>query len=172
MNDLFLIAEIKSAFGKNGFLLIDSFSDFSERFLNLNSVYLEFFGSSKKFFVENVKVIDGACAIKFKGFDTIDDVKILYGKKIFVDKENLVQLSENTYFIHDLIGSEVFKELKLLGIVKDVMMLPANDVLVIEDIDKRELLIPVIKDYIKFFDPVLKRLELVSGCDLLYNDED
>ena len=105
MDELFLIAEIKAVHSSNGLVLIDSFSDFSERFFNLNSVFIELFGLKKEFVVENVIEVSGRIALKFKNFDTGDDVKILVGKMIFVEEKNSVKLSKDTYFVHDLIGS-------------------------------------------------------------------
>lgn len=171
MDDFFLIAEIKAVHGSNGLVLIDSYSDFSERFFKLNSVFIDLFGSKKEFFVENVIEVGGRIALKFKNFNSDDDVKILVGKKIFVEEKNSVKLSKDTYFVHDLIGSEVFRNSKLLGVVEDVLAYPANDVYVIKDIDQKNLLVPAIKDFIKSFEPLKKRLELVDDCDLLYDDE-
>jgi 16S rRNA processing protein RimM len=171
VNELFLIAEIKAVHGSNGFVLIDSFSDFSERFFKLNSVFLDLFGSKKEFFVENVIEVGGRIALKFKNFNSGEDVNFLIGKKIFVNEENSVKLSKDTYFVHDLIGSEVYRDSIFLGYVEEVFAYPANDVYVIKKIDQKKILIPAIKDYILFFDPAKKRLELVPDCDLLYDDE-
>ncbi len=171
MNELFLIAKVKAVYGANGFVLIDSFSDFYERFFKLDSVFVEVFGSVKKFFVESVKECDGSFAIKFKGFNTIDDAKIFVGKKIFIDNKDTVQLSDNVFFIHDIIGCKVFKNSELFGIVEDVMVLPANDVFVVIDQNKRRILVPAVKSYIDHFDPDEKKIELAADCDLLYDDE-
>lgn len=171
MDNFFLIAEIKAVHGSNGLVLIDSYSDFSERFFKLNSVFIDLFGSKKEFVVENVIEVGGRIALKFKNFNSGEDVKILVGKKIFVEEKNSVKLSKDTYFVHDLIGSEVFRNSKLLGVVEDVLAYPANDVYLIKDIDQKNLLVPAIKDFIKSFDPLKKRLELVDDCDLLYDDE-
>ncbi len=171
MDDLFLIAEVKAIYGSNGFVLINSFSDFYERFFQLNSVYVEVFGSVKKFFVEDVKERDGSFAVKFKGFDSSEDVRIFIGKKIYVEKKDSVKLSENVFFIHDVIGSKVYRESKLIGIVEDVLVLPANDVYVVIDQNKRRILIPAVKSFIESFNADEKSLNLVSDCDLLYDDE-
>lgn len=171
MDDLFLIAEVKAIYGSNGFVLVDSFSDFYERFFKLNSVYVEIFGSVKKFFVESVKELDGSFAIKFKGFESSDDVQIFIGKKVYVEKKDAVKLSEDVFFIHDVIGSKVFKESKMIGVVEDVLVLPANDVYVVIDLNKKRILVPAVKSYIQHFNPDEKSLELVPDCDLLYDDE-
>jgi 16S rRNA processing protein RimM len=171
VDDFFLIAEIKSAFGADGYVLIDSFSDFKERFFKLSNVFVEVFGNKKQFIVESVKEVEKGIILKFSGFDSTNDVEFLLGKRIFVEKENSVKLSENTYYIHDLINSSVFMGTNLIGTIEDVWTLPANDVVVVKDINNRKILIPAVHEYIDRFDTVNKNLVLVSGCDLLYDDE-
>lgn len=171
MDNFFLIAEIKAVHGSNGLVLIDSFSDFSERFFKLKSVFIELFGLKKEFFVENVIEVGGRIALKFKNFNSAEDVKILIGKRIFVEEKNSIKLSKDTYFVHDLIGSEVFRNSKLIGHVEDVLAYPANDVYLIKDLAKKNIMVPAVKDFIKSFEPGKKILELVDDCDLLYDDE-
>lgn len=171
MDDLFLIAEVKAVYGTEGFVIIDSFSDFSDRFLKLESVFMEFYGSSKELFVEKIKIVNGKNVIKFKGFDSLNTAEFLIGKKIYVDDESVVTLSDDTFFIHDLIGSKVFRGSEFLGILEDVLTMPANDVYLVKDSHGKKILIPAIKDYIKAFDNKTKKLDLMPGCDLLYDDE-
>ncbi|MDP2038806.1 MAG: ribosome maturation factor RimM [Ignavibacteria bacterium] len=171
MNDLFLIAEIKSAYGSSGFVVIDSFSDFKDRFFGLKNVFVEIFGNRKNFVVESAKEVDKKIILKFAGFNSDKDVQLLIGKKIFVDQENLVQPEVDNYFIHDLVESEVYRDGLMIGKVEDVLVLPANDVIVVLNNDKKRILIPAIKDFVKEFDAEKKRLDLVNGCELLYDDE-
>jgi ribosomal 30S subunit maturation factor RimM len=65
----------------------------------------------------------------------------------------------------------VFRDGIEIGFIEDVLVLPANDVIVIVDKVNKRILIPAIKDFIKSFDAARKRLDLVTGCDLLYDDE-
>ncbi len=171
MDDFFLIAEIKGVHNSDGFVLIDSFSDFAERFFKLNSVFIDVFGLRKEFFVENVINVSGRIALKFKNFDSAEDVKILLGKKIFIDEKNSIKLAKDTYFVHDLIGSEVYRNSLLIGYIEDVLTYPANDVYLINDLNQKKIMIPAVKDFIKSFHPEKKRLELLDDCDLLYDDE-
>ena len=171
MDELFLIAEVKAIRGSEGYVQIESFTDFKERFFQLNEVLVEFFGSYKEFIVEDAVIYDGNIALKFKGFNSAGDAEIFLNKKIFVDKKNSVQLDKDTFFIHDVIGSKVYKDAELLGDVEDVFILPANDVFVVKGLNDRKILVPAVKDYVKDFDPIEKRLDLISDCDLLYDDE-
>lgn len=185
MSEYFLIARIVSVYekprtvqgksglssAKEGFVKIFSYSDFPERFFNLKRVYIEFFDEKKEFWVERVEKINDSILLKFRNFDTSSDANVLVGKDIFVDTENLVKLPDNYYFVHDLIDSEVYRNNKFFGRIKDVLSYPANDVYVIEN-NGEEILIPAVPDYLESFDPDKKILILTPGEELYENDED
>ncbi len=171
MNEYFLIAKIDSAYGKEGFVKISSFSDFPERFLHLQKVYIDFFDDKKEFFVENALKKKKGLILKFKNFDSQDDVQILIGKEIFVDERNLTPIPEDQYYIHDLIGSKVYRNGIALGIIIDVLSYPANDVYVI-DSNGKEILVPAALEFIERFDPKNKVLILKPGDSLYEDDED
>ncbi|MGE5411051.1 MAG: ribosome maturation factor RimM [Clostridiales bacterium] len=170
MDEFILIAEIKTVYNKNGFLSIYSYSDVPGRFKKLGKVYIEIFGEFKEFFVERVILQKNSIALKFRNFNTDKEVGFLLGKKVYVDDENLVKLSEKTFFIHDLIGSRVFRNGSQIGVLIDVMTLPANDVYVMTDNSGKEVLIPAVSDYIESFDVESKLLKLKPGEELY--DED
>ncbi len=171
MDDFFLIAEVKAVSGTEGYVSINSFSDFSERFFRLKEVYVDFFGNFKKIIVEDVSILGKSINLKFKGFDSADEAAIFLYKKIFIDKKDSIVLDKDSFFIHDIVGSAVFRNSVQIGIVEDVYILPANDVYVVKTTDERSVLIPAVKDFVKSFNAVDKRLDLVSDCDLLYDDE-
>jgi 16S rRNA processing protein RimM len=171
VNDFYLIAKVTSVVGKKGTVKIISYSDYPERFSHLSRVYLDFFGDKKSFFVESVKQKKNFFIAKLKNFNSDKDSAILVGKEIFVDKEDLVKLPDNHFFIHDLIGSRVLKDDKELGFIKDVLAYPANDVYVIEDGSGKEILLPAILKFIESFDSMNKILKLRSGVDLYEDDE-
>lgn len=171
MDQYFLIAKVKAVQGSQGYVSIESFSDFSDRFFRLKRVFIDFFNNKKEFIVEDVKGFEGKVEIKLRGFDNPQDAKLLIGKNIFVDQTDSIGLDKDTFFIHDLIGCEVFRNNLLLGHIEDVYILPANDVYVVNDLNNKKILIPAIKDFINEFDPVKKRLILINDCDLLYDED-
>ena len=87
--------------------------------------------------------------LKFKEYQSINDVEMLKGKPLYVPRTQAVPLDENEYFIADLIGMKVIdEEIGINGTITDVLKTGANDVYVIELSDKREVLVPAIKDCI------------------------
>ena len=172
MSDFYLIAEVKSAYGNDGFVSIISHSNRRERFFELDKVYIEVFNSKKEFLVETVKIKNDLILIKFKNFNNINDIDFLIGKNIYVDNDSLVKLEDNSFFVHDLIGSQVFRKNKLYGKIIDVLLLPANDVFVLQNLAGEEELIPAIFDYIEGFDAKNKILTLKSEGDIYDTDKD
>jgi len=167
-----LIARIEQTFGKDGFVRIQSFSDFPDRFFSLKKVYLDFWGDKKTFYVEDVKDVQGKIIIKFKKFDGLRESQILIDREVYIDEQNAVSLPENHFFVHDLMGSEVFIKTEKIGIVSDVIKGKANDVLVILDDDKKEILVPFVLNFIEKFDAAKKVLILNISKDFLEEDED
>jgi 16S rRNA processing protein RimM len=171
VSEYFLIARITSVADSQGFVKIFSYSDFPERFFSLNEVYIDFFGSKKKFIVEKVKRLKKDFFIKFRNFNTESDTKVLLNKEIFVEEKDVVKLAENVFFVHDLLESRIFRNDKLFGKIVDVLSYPANDVYVIEDVNGGEILLPALSELIESFDPVRKIMILKPG-ESFYEDED
>ena len=170
MNNFYLIARVISLFGKDGFVKVESFSDITGRFNNLNAVYIDFWGEKKKFFVKDVKQLNDGFALKFKNFDDERSAQVLIGRDVFIESSVKPELQNNEFLVHDLIGSKVFRAGEELGIISDFLSLPANDVLVIKSKAEKELLLPFVLDFIEKFDPEKKVLVLKK--DAGYYDED
>lgn len=167
-----LIAKVEQVYGKDGYVKLRSFSDFPERFLSLKIVYIDFWGDKKTFSVEDIKDINGKIVIKFKRFDNTRDSQILIDRDVYVDEVDAVSLPDNQFFVHDLIGSEVYVEDNIIGTVADVMKGKANDVLVISTNDEKEKLIPFVLNFIEKFDAQKKKLILNISKEFLEDDED
>ena len=172
MSDYYLIAKIKKIAEPDGFLLIESYSDFLVEYEGDKEVFIDVYGAKRSFIIEDLIANGEYYAVKFRNFDSSAEVKFLLGKDVFVDSKDVVELDEDAFFIHDLIGSKVFRNSELFGFVVDVIRLQSNDVYVIKSLDDEEILIPAIKDYIAGFNPDEKRLDLVPGKDSFYEDED
>lgn len=172
MHDFFLIAEIKSVYGTEGYVELKSYSDFPERFLNLSKVFVDVFGDKRLFIVEDVISEAGDILVKFKNFDTDEEAAFLTSKLLFVDEKDAVKPGKGTYFIHDLVGSKVYYGETEYGIIKEVMQLASNDVLIIDDLNGGEVLIPFLKKLIVNFSAHNKKLFLTEEAANLYADED
>ncbi|WP_069649678.1 ribosome maturation factor RimM [Caloranaerobacter ferrireducens] len=145
MIDFIKVGKIVNTHGIKGELKILPLTDDMTRFEELEYVYVE----KQKIEIEDVWYKKNFVMLKFKGFDNINDVLCFKGKYVYVDKENAIELPEDTYFIFQIIGLNVYlKNGKFLGEIKDVIQTGSNDVYVVKN-DNREYLIPAIKEVIK-----------------------
>lgn len=171
MEKFFLIAEIKSVYGLDGNLRIKSYSDFPDRFFLLSKVYIDIYGDYREFIVENVESLEDTFVLKFKNFNSDEDVKFLIGSKLYVEQNELVELDNDTYFVHDLLDCKVFYKNKFFGKIVDVLSLSANDVYVIQDDSGSEKLIPAVSDFVDKIDIRKKTIQLRQDFDEFSDDE-
>ncbi len=170
LEDYFLIAKIVSVYD-DGYVKVKSFSDFPERFFLLDKVYIFIFGDYREFLVEAVEKNEKFFLLSFKNFYSEIDVEFLVGASIYVDKNDLVPLENDTYFIHDLIGCKVFFCEKFFGSIVDILSLDSSDIYVVEDEDGVERLIPAVSEYIKNVNIKEKIVNLKIDFDELSYDE-
>lgn len=149
MNDLLQVGVISSTHGIRGEVKVFPTTDDVMRFKKLKEVILDTGREQKVLEIEQVKFFKQFVILKFKGFDNINDIEKYKGKSLLVTREHAVKLKKNEYFIADLIGLNVFTEDgTLFGVLTDVLATGANDVYVVELPNKKEVLIPAIKQCI------------------------
>ena len=171
MDEFYLIAEVESIYDQEGSVIVKSFSDFPERFFELERVLIEFFGSIKELEVEFSKKIDDLIIVKFRKFNSEDDVHFLLGKKLYVYEHDLFQLPDDAYYIHDLIDCDVYFNSLFFGKLVDVLKLPGNDVYLIKKKNGNDVMLPAVKQYIEKLDIKNKKLFLSPECELFDEDE-
>jgi 16S rRNA processing protein RimM len=170
LNDLYLIAEVIDIHNTDGSVIIKSFSDFSERFLELEKIVIDFFGKNRELDIEFAENIDNKIILKFRRFNSEEDVLFLIGKKLYINKQNLFNLPDNSFYIHDLLDCEVYLESSFFGKLIDVLKLPGNDVYVVQKDSGKEVMIPAVEKFIDFLSIDEKKIFLTQECKLL--DED
>ena len=88
--------------------------------------------------------------LKLKGIDDINAAEVYKNCYIKIDRKDAVQLPEDSYFIVDLIGLNVYADDgKELGNIIDVYPTGANDIYVVKDELGKQILLPGIKEVIK-----------------------
>ncbi len=79
--------------------------------------------------------------VKVDGYDDREQVQVLTGKSIAIDKAKLPKLSQDEYYWHELIGLTVKNKADvILGQVVDMMETGSNDVLIVEQETKQHLI--------------------------------
>jgi 16S rRNA processing protein RimM len=155
---MYVIGTVLRPQGVKGELKVESVSPRLERFKDLKEIYLKK-DIMQTYSVETVRLADRFVYLKLKEVNTRTEAELLRGAEILVGKEDLIQLAADEYFIHDLIGCQVYTEQgETIGEITDVMQLSSNDVYVIKTASGREVLIPAIKDVVKKVMPEARRI--------------
>lgn len=146
MDSLLEVGQVVNSYGIKGFLKIVPLVDTIEQFKSFKTLYMQ---NKEELEVEEVKFSKNLVLVKVKGIDTIEDALKFKNLYLYAKRED-IKLEEGAHFIVDLIGLEVYtEEGKLLGILKEVLQPGANDVYIVENENKEQILLPVIPDVVK-----------------------
>ncbi len=155
MEKLIEIGQIVNTHGLRGDLKVMPWCDDPSVFHELEYVIID----NKEYVIEKSALHKNAVLLKLEGINHINDAEKYRGKILFVPREDLGELPEGTYYICDLLGCSVeTDEGILLGKISDIIKTGSNDVYVVENDAKKQVLIPVIDEVIKSVDIENKRI--------------
>ena len=141
------VGVITQTHGIHGEVKVFPTTDDVNRFKKLKEVILETEKERLTMEIEGVKFFKQFVILKFKNFDSINDMEKYKRAKLLVPREKAEKLKKDEYFIADLIGMRVITEDgTLFGTLKNVLETGANDVYVVETAEEKEVLLPAIKE--------------------------
>ena len=163
--DFISIGIITKPHGIKGEVLVSSLTDNAEQFQKLKHVFLtQQDGTRTKISIQQVRQKNNQFIIKFSGIENRNQAETL--QKILIEKrlEDGDVLSSDEYYLFDLIGLKVYTtDHQLLGRIKEVLTLPANDVYVVQG-ESTQFLIPAIRSVVKKVD-LEKDIMLIEPID-------
>lgn len=144
MEKFLCIGKIVKPVGIKGEFKVIPYTDNISRFKELKYFFFE--NDEQKQTVEKVTLHGNFVTLKINGVNTPQQVDLLREKLIFVDRENSVKLSQDHFFIADLVGCELIDENgKNQGKIIDVENYGASDIIVFEN-NGKEFSVPFLKD--------------------------
>ena len=160
------VGMITTAHGLRGEVKVELHTDFPERFAPGVEVYLG--ERLEKATIRSARPHQGQILLQFNGVDDRAATDALRSVWIFVPETEAVELEEDIYYVHDIIGLAVQTvDGKPIGTVTDVLFTGANEVYIVAPPDEpsREILLPAIADVIKEVDleQGLMIVELLPG---------
>lgn len=171
MYEYLQIGKIVNVHGVRGEIKIIPLTDDHHRYDKLEWVFVDKEGSLKKYNIESVKYTKALVILKLSGIDTVDAAEALRDCFILVDRANAVKLPEDTFFICDLIGCNVYNENgNALGQLADVLKTGSNDVYVIEAESGKQLLLPALKSVVREVSLENKRIDVIVPKGLSDNE--
>ncbi|MDI3327132.1 MAG: ribosome maturation factor RimM [Alicyclobacillaceae bacterium] len=149
---MFTVGVVVGTHGLRGEVRVFPRTDFPEvRFREGSVLWLEGRqGPDEPVRVERARKHKNVYIVKFAGADSISQVESWRGRGLRVPESELMPLPEGTYYIHQLVGCDVFDEAgNRLGELVEVLQPGANDVYVVRRPGARDLLLPAIPSVIK-----------------------
>ncbi|WP_313154766.1 ribosome maturation factor RimM [Lacrimispora sp.] len=147
MENLLRVGVISSTHGVRGEVKVYPTTDDVNRFNSLKDVILDTGREHMNLEIQGVKFFKNMVILKFKGYDSIDDIEKYKGKDLLITRDQAVELGPDENFIVDLIGLRVVAEDgEEFGILTDVIKTGANDVYEVKTAEGKEVLLPAIKE--------------------------
>jgi 16S rRNA processing protein RimM len=173
VRDLVAIGKIVKVFGIRGEVILQSMTSVPARFHTLRRGYLvradeaerRADAPARQISIERASVQPRGVRLKLTGVDDRTMAEQLIGMLLMVDESQKIRVPRGTWFVHDLIGMDVVDEDgKRIGIVHDVLHMPAQDVYVIKG-ERGEMMIPAVKEFILSVDVAAHRMRvrLIEG---------
>ena len=162
------IGEIVAPFGLAGEMKVRLETDFPERFTRLREVCVRRSPEQAEICaVESARPHKGQILLKLRGIASVEEAELLRNTFLQVRPKDAVRLPANEYYMHDLIGCDVFMENERpLGRLNSILRGGGNDVYVIGE-GKDEILLPAIKEVVREVDLTHRRIVVSPTPGLL-----
>ncbi len=148
----FTIGKVTGVHGLNGNLKVWSFAQSIDSFGSGNIVLLQAKdGKGKEYTILNALPHKKGVLLSLKGVDSRTLAENLMGYEILIDRDQLPEPDEDSWYWQDLIGLTVVDEIRgVIGKISEIFPTGANDVLVVTPIgaEKKEILVPMHKHFV------------------------
>ena len=147
-DDLVTIGVVGKAHGLKGEFRCIPETDFPERFLDTEKVYLHNGQAPVLKRVESARAHGGRILLKLEGIDSPTDAKQWLHYQVAVPEDELVELEEGEFYHFELEGADVEDENgQRIGVLQEVLENPAHEIYVVKTA-QGDLLIPAVPEYI------------------------
>lgn len=153
--DRIIVGKIGKAHGLKGEARIISLTDFPERFFDMKKITI----GDRDYKIDSVREDAKSVLMKFENINSPEEVSLLRGKLLTVDKKDAAPLEEGEYYIFDIIGLSVYdKTGEILGEVVNVLRTGSNDVYEVKSETGRDMLVPALKKVVNEIDVSGKKM--------------
>jgi 16S rRNA processing protein RimM len=147
------VGKVAGPVGLGGEVRITPWTDSEERLKQLKQVWI---GSdptaAKEFAVEGIRSSGRSTVMKVGGIEDRTAAEQMRDKLLLIPQEHVVPPPRGSYFIDDVLGMDVVtEEGKRVGIVREILRLPSNDLWQV-DSGTKMISIPAVKEFIRNVD--------------------
>jgi len=160
-----LLGRISKAHGFEGAVTVKLEKSFIEKIPEMESVFLEIEGKPVPFFIEESEYPGGdILRLIFTGYNKVEKVNEFAACRVFLTSGIDNNSGKTVNF--NLEGYKIcLPDNTILGTIKSIIENPGQSILIIETISKKEILIPLHKDFIISVDNEIRviKMDLPEG---------
>jgi len=158
INSYIAVGKVLGVFGHQGWLKVQVYSGNTSRFDKIKVIFFQTESGMSGKVLNAYEQRGPNLIIQLKGIDNPESAKLLKGQEIFLPDSEQLELPDDQYYIHDLIGLQVFDvEKGFVGEIVEVWSGGASDILVIRN-GEDELLLPAVAEFVKEIDRSDRRM--------------
>lgn len=159
---MYNVGKIVNTHGVRGELKVRRITDFEERFMIGETLYVTKENADPfPLIIDGHRINKGFDLVHFTDYDDINDVEAFKGSYLQITKAQLTELDEDEFYYHEIIGCDVFTlDQNKIGTITDILAPGANDVWVVKEENGKEVLIPYIEDVVKAIDVEQARITI------------
>lgn len=148
-DDFFYLGKILKPIGGKGHIVVLLDVDDPGKYKKLDTVFVAIDQNRVPYSVKTIELKTGSRAIlKFEDVDSMQDALPFSGHDLYLPMTMLPQLKGKSFYHHEIIGFSVIDHIHgNIGTVTSVLDLPQQSLLRVK-LDKKEILIPLVKDVI------------------------
>jgi 16S rRNA processing protein RimM len=147
-----VLGKLRRAHGVKGEIPLELFTQMLELLIPDKIVFIG--EDHQPLTIEKTRWKQDLLLIKFKGIHDRAIVSKLTNDLVYVKESQLPPLPAGEYYFHELIGLDVYEpDGHYLGVLDQILETGANDVYLIQNDDKEEVLIPATEETILEIDP-------------------
>ncbi|MCM1531785.1 MAG: ribosome maturation factor RimM [Bacteroides sp.] len=145
------------------FFDVDNLSDYQD----LDSVFVEIKGKLVPYFIESVQIRHNGVVLRFEETD-LEKAQAMVGYTLYLPLDTLPPLTGNKFYYHEVKGFEVVdKEHGSLGHLREVMDNAAQAVLCVEHPSGKEVMIPLVDEFLQSLDRENKVMHVQAPAGLV-----
>ncbi len=167
--DCFYLGIIARKHSYKGEVVIVIDSDEPEIYANIDAVFIDYNNKLIPFFIETILLQKGnQLRIKFEDIDNEDDAQDLLKRATYLPLNFLPKLEGDKFYYHEIIGFDVIDSTYgEVGNITSINDNTAQTIINIETKDKKQVLIPLIDEFIKKVDKINKIIEVQTPEGLI-----
>ncbi len=152
-SECFSLGKITKTHALKGEVIIYLDVDFPEEYEDLEAIFLDIKGQLVPYIVEELQIKGKKSILKLEDINSIDDAYKIVNCDVYLPLTALPALKGNQFYYHEVIGFEIFdtNTQSTVGKLKAIYESTGQDLFAI-DMDEKEVLIPIVDEFIKKVD--------------------